>query len=229
MKTISIIKRPAAQRGTTELGWLHSRHTFSFGDYFDSDHMGYRSLRVLNDDIVEPGQGFGTHGHQNAEIFSYVIEGQLQHKDSMGNGSVIQPGDLQYMSAASGIRHSEFNPSPDHRVHFLQIWLLPTQPGGTPRYAEMKLGNAAKPDALTPLFVGQHRANAEIYFGRLAPGKTLALPVPESEGVWIHLIAGKLTVANKTLSPGDGVAIEGVDHLDLKATDDAQFLVFVLA
>ena len=109
---------PAA-RGLTELGWLHSRHTFSFGEYYDPDHMGFRSLRVINDDIVEPGQGFGTHSHRDAEIFSYVIEGELQHKDSLGNGSIIKPGNLQYMSAGSGVRHSEFNPSPDKRVQGL--------------------------------------------------------------------------------------------------------------
>src|SRR6059036_3613440 len=118
-----IVKRPAAARGQTELGWLHSRHTFSFGNYFDPDHMAFRSLRVINDDVVEPGAGFGEHPHRDAEIFSYVIEGELEHKDSMGNGRVIKAGDLQYMSVGRGVLHSEFNPSQSNPVHFLQVWL----------------------------------------------------------------------------------------------------------
>ena len=149
---MKIVKRPAAARGRTELGWLDSHHTFSFGEYQDPAHMGYRSLRVLNDDIVEPGKGFGQHGHRDAEILSYVLDGRLEHKDSMGNGSVISAGDLQYMSAGRGVLHSEFNPSPDERVHFLQIWLLPDESGGAPRYAERALGTATKPNALTLLF-----------------------------------------------------------------------------
>src|SRR4051812_19563197 len=124
-----IKKRPAEARGRTELGWLHSHHTFSFGQYFDPDHMGFQSLRVINDDVVEAGQGFGTHPHRDAEIFTYVIEGQLEHKDSMGNGAVVKAGDLQYISAGSGVRHSEFNPSKTQRVHFLQIWLMPNKTG----------------------------------------------------------------------------------------------------
>src|SRR5437667_7034607 len=144
-----LVKRPADTRGKTELGWLHSRHTFSFGNDFDPDHMGYRSLRVINDDVVEAGQGFGEHPHRDAEIFSYVIEGELQHKDSMGNGRVIKAGDLQYMSAGRGVLHSEFNPSPTKPVHFLQVWLMPKTPGGEPRYAEKALGTAAKANALT--------------------------------------------------------------------------------
>src|SRR5271154_1942512 len=169
-----VIKRPAEARGRAELGWLHSRHTFSFGNYFDPDHMGFRSLRVINDDIVEPGQGFGTHPHSDAEIFSYVIEGELEHKDSMGNGRVIKAGDLQYISAGRGVQHSEFNPSRKKAVHFLQIWLMPGTGGGEPRYAEKSLGEAARPNQLTLLFAGEPRdgavairANADIYFGRL--------------------------------------------------------------
>ena len=226
---MSLVKRPAGQRGRTEMGWLHSRHTFSFGDYHDPRHMGFRALRVINDDVVEAGRGFGMHGHQDAEIFSYVIEGALEHKDSMGHGRVIKAGDLQYMSAGSGVRHSEFNPSPDQRVHFLQIWLLPAMPGGEPRYAEHALGSAAEADALTPLFAGRHRAAAELYFGKLAAGKSLGLPVTAGSGVWIQQVAGTLAVADQALDAGDGVAIEGMDSLELQASRDAEFLVFVLA
>src|SRR3954451_1720754 len=121
----TVTKRLANDRGQSELGWLHSRHTFSFGNYFDPDHMGFRSLRVINDDVVDAGQGFGEHPHRDAEIFSYVIDGELEHKDSMGNGRIIKAGDLQYMSAGRGVVHSEFNPSPDRPAHFLQVWLKP--------------------------------------------------------------------------------------------------------
>src|SRR5205809_5023468 len=144
----TMVKRPASARGQTELGWLHSRHTFSFGNYFDPDYMGFRSLRVINDDVVEPGKGFGEHPHRDAEIFSYVIEGELEHKDSMGNGRVIKAGDLQYMSAGRGVLHSEFNPSQSNPVHFLQVWLTPKMGGGQPRYAEKALGQDAKPNML---------------------------------------------------------------------------------
>src|SRR5436190_2285841 len=147
----NIVKRPANARGQAELGWLHSRHTFSFGNYFDPDHMGFRSLRVINDDVVEPGAGFGEHPHRDAEIFSYVIDGELEHKDSMGNGRIIKAGDLQYISAGSGVLHSEFNPSGENTVHFLQIWLKPNVAGGEPRYAEKALGKDAKSNSLTLL------------------------------------------------------------------------------
>src|SRR5947207_7182997 len=158
--TATIVKRPAGARGQTELGWLHSRHTFSFGNYFDPDNMGFRSLRVINDDVVEPGGGFGQHPHRDAEIFSYVIEGELEHKDSMGNGRVIKAGDLQYMSAGRGVLHSEFNPSPANPVHFLQVWLMPKTPGGQPRYAEKALSTAAQANALTLLFATESRDGA---------------------------------------------------------------------
>ncbi|MCG3149785.1 MAG: Quercetin 2,3-dioxygenase [Verrucomicrobiae bacterium] len=229
MKTMNLMKRSADERGQTELGWLHGRHTFSFGEYYDPNNMGFRSLRVINDDVIEPGGGFGTHPHRDMEIFTYVIEGELEHKDSLGNGRVIQAGDLQYMSAGSGVRHSEFNPSADRQTHLLQIWIQPQQPGGAPRYAELKLGSAAKSDALTPLFAGQHRADAEFYFGKLAAGKSLTIPVKASSGVWIHVISGKLTINGAILGSGDGAGIEDVTELKTNATQDAEFLAFVLA
>jgi redox-sensitive bicupin YhaK (pirin superfamily) len=229
MKTMNLTKLSADERGQTELGWLHGRHTFSFGEYYDPNNMGFRTLRVINDDVIEPGGGFGTHPHRDMEIFTYVIEGELEHKDSMGNGRVIQAGDLQYMSAGSGVRHSEFNPSADRRTHLLQIWIQPQKPGGAPRYAEHKLGAAAQPDALTPLFAGQHRADAEFYFGKLATGKTVTVPVKDGRGVWIHMIAGQVAVADEVLNAGDGAGIEGADQIELQASRDAEFLVFVLA
>ncbi len=229
-------KRAASARGQTETGWLHSRHTFSFGEYVDPDHMGFRSLRVINDDIIEPGGGFGTHAHRNAEIFSYVIEGELEHKDSMGNGRVIKAGDLQYMSAGKGVQHSEFNPSKSRRAHFLQIWLEPNQPGGEPRYAEKSLGKAARSNSLTLLFADEPRdeaigirTDAELYFGKLDAGRSVTMTLSHDQGVWIHLIRGELNVMHETLQEGDGAAIMDANELAIAAKQDSEFLTFVLA
>jgi|SRR5436190_12343219 len=234
-KETALVKRPAAQRGTTELGWLHSRHSFSFGNYFDPDHMGFRGLRVINDDVVEPGQGFGEHPHRDAEIFSYVLEGELEHKDSMGNGRIIKAGDLQYISAGRGVLHSEFNPSGENRVHFLQIWLMPRMSGGQPRYAEKTLGKDAKPNGLTLLFAGEPRdeaveirANADVYVGKLDAGKRLVHRPPTGRGQWVHVIAGDLKVLGESLKPGDGLAIENAGELEFETQNGSQFLLFDL-
>jgi len=234
-KEPTVVKLAASERGTTELGWLHSRHSFSFGSYFDPDHMGFRSLRVINDDVVEAGRGFGEHPHRDAEIFSYVIEGELQHKDSMGNGSVIKAGDLQYISAGNGVLHSEFNPSPKNRVHFLQIWLMPQESGGKPRYAEKALGKDAKPNSLTLLFAREPRdgaveirADADIYFGKLDSGKQLAHQTVIGRGQWVHVISGDLTVKGENLKPGDGLAIENSTSLELQSQAGSEFLLFDL-
>jgi len=232
-KTV-LSKRPSKERGETELGWLHSRHTFSFGNYFDPDYMGFRALRVINDDVVEPGQGFGEHPHRDAEIFSYVLEGELQHKDSMGNGRIIKAGDLQYMSAGSGVLHSEFNPSRKNRVHF-QVWLRPHTGGGTPRYAEKALGKDAKPNGLTLLFAGEPRdgaveirAGADVYLGRLDSGKQLVHRAGRGRGQWVHVLAGDLKVLGESLKAGDGLTIEHASELEFDSMDNAQFLLFDL-
>ena len=231
----TIVKRPAAARGQTEVGWLHSRHTFSFGDYFDPGHMGFRSLLVINDDVVEAGQGFGEHPHHDAEIFSYVIDGELEHKDSMGNGRVIKAGDLQYISAGRGIFHSEFNPSATKPVHFLQIWLKPTMGGGEPRYAEKAMGQAAKANDLTLLFAGEPRdgavgirADADIYFGKLDAGKQLTHRAAPGRAQWLHVIDGEVSVAGETLKPGDGASVESAEALEIQSREGAQFLLFDL-
>jgi redox-sensitive bicupin YhaK (pirin superfamily) len=231
----AITRRPANERGQTDLGWLRSRHTFSFGNFFDPDQMGYRSLRVINDDVVEPGKGFGEHAHRDAEIFSYVIDGELEHKDSMGNGRVIKAGDLQYMSAGRGVLHSEFNPSPERPVHFLQIWLRPRMGGGEPRYAEKALASSAVRNALTLVLAREPRdgaivirADADVYFGRLDAGKQLVHRSPAGDGHWVQVISGEVSVAGELLQPGDGVAIENVDSLEFSANADAQFLLFDL-
>lgn len=231
----TIVKRPAGERGQSELGWLHSRHTFSFGNYFDPDHMGFRSLRVINDDVVEASQGFGEHPHRDAEIFSYVIDGELEHKDSMGNGRVIKAGDLQYISAGRGVVHSEFNPSPDRSVHFLQIWLKPKMGGGEPRYAEKALARTAKRNDLTLVFAGEPRdeaigirADVDVYFGQLDAGKELVHHPSTGHAQWLHVITGELSISGEPLKSGDGAAFENFDTLKIQGHTDAQFLLFDL-
>lgn len=228
--------RKANHRGKTESGWLHSQHTFSFGGFYDPEQMGFRSLRVINDDIVEPGKGFATHGHKDAEIFSYVIEGELEHKDSMGNGSAIKTGNLQYMSAGDGVTHSEFNPSKAHRVHFLQIWLLPNQTGGKPIYAEKELSDASLDNALTLLFSGSPRdgaiairQDADVYFGKLAAEKSLTLELEPGRAAWVQLIRGTLEVLGERIEDGDGAAISNVATLDIRSHGDSEFLLFIMA
>ena len=220
-----IRRRAAAERGVTELGWLHGRHTFSFGDYHDPKQMGFRSLRVINDDVIEPGGGFGTHPHRDMEIFTYVIEGELEHKDSMGNGRVLRAGDLQYMSAGSGVRHSEFNPSATNRTHLLQIWIRPRDPGGLPHYAEQSVAGTT---GLTPLFAGRHRAAAKLYFARVARGETVMVPVEPGYGVWVQVITGAVRADGAELQPGDGAAMEGDAAVELAAMECAEMLVFVV-
>ncbi len=207
----TLVKRPAGERGQTELGWLHSRHTFSFGHYFDPNHMGFRSLRVI------------------------VIDGELEHNDSMGNGRVIKAGDLQYISAGNGLFHSEFNPSPKKPVHFLQIWLTPTMSGGEPRYAEKSLGQAARLNDLTLLFAGEPRgdavgirADADIFFGRLEAKKQLVHRSSPGRAQWLHVIDGEVSVLGETLKTGDGAAIENAESLEIQSREGAQFLLFDL-
>jgi hypothetical protein len=232
---MKLTKRASADRGKTELGWLHSFHTFSFGEYRDRAHMSFRALRVINDDIVEPGQGFGTHGHQDAEILTYVIEGRLEHKDSMGNGSIIEPGRLQYMSAGTGVTHSEFNPSRDRRVHLLQIWILPDGTGGEPRYAEHELPTATAPNNLTLVFAGKPRdgalairAEADVFLGLLAAGRKLVHRTSSTRGIWIHVIEGSIAVGGTSLAGGDGLAIEDAPQIEIESAADAEFLLFDL-
>lgn len=244
---MNLTKRPSSTRGKTELGWLHSFHSFSFGEYQDPAHMGFRALRVINDDIVEPGQGFGTHGHKDAEILTYVIEGKLEHKDSMGNGSLIEPGLLQYMSAGTGVTHSEFNPSRDQRVHLLQIWILPDGSGGEPRYAEHALPSAPTPDNtpddtpddtpndLTLLFAGKPRdgalairADADVFLGRLDAGRKLVHRTSPTRGIWIHVIEGHIAVGGTSLAGGDGLAIEDAREIEIESAAATEFLLFDL-
>jgi len=236
--TISKTKvRRAADRGTANHGWLQARFTFSFSGYFDPDHMGFRTLRVMNNDTIAPGGGFPTHPHSDMEIFTYVIDGELAHKDSMGNGSIIKAGDLQYMSAGSGVQHSEFNPSSENSAELYQVWLHPKEPGGEPRYAEKPLGSMAKDNALTLLFSADGRddstairQDAEIYFGKLNVENTVSVPSSEATPhVWLQVLKGNVSALGETLETGDGIAIEDApDAFDVTASANTHFLLFRL-
>lgn len=234
--------RRADDRGRADLGWLDSRHTFSFSDYYDPRHMGFRSLRVINDDRVAPGRGFGTHPHRDMEIVSYVLDGALEHKDSMGNGSVIVPGDVQRMSAGTGVFHSEFNPSAKDGVRFLQIWIQPKQNGGAPGYEQKRfspedkrgrLRLVASPDgAEGSVRIGQ---DARLYASILASGHSLEHTVAEGRHVWLQVARGSLTVNGQTLNEGDGASTSTAGRLALSgpaaghADGETEFLLFDLA
>ena len=236
-------KRVAAERGRADHGWLQARFTFSFSGYFDPDHMGFKSLRVMNNDTIQPAGGFPTHPHSDMEIFTYIIEGQLEHRDSLGHGAVLAPGNLQYMSAGSGIEHSEFNPSKTEQTHLYQIWLHPNEPGGTPRYMEKPLAEMAKPNDLTLLYSGngrdgstEIRQDAEIFFGQTESGDTGAdqtVTVPASEQMphaWIQVISGNVSVLGESLSTADGLAIEDASEtFEITASADSKFLLFRLS
>lgn len=244
---MKLIPRPAAARGRTRLDWLDSWHTFSFGDYRDPAHMGFRNLRVINDDVVEPGRGFGTHGHANAEILTYVLEGRLAHRDSLGSAGLIEAGSLQYMSAGSGVTHSEMNPSRDERVHLLQIWILPDAPGGEPRYAEKRMPSETRANALTLVYAGRPRdgatairADADVHLGRLDAGQRLVHRPQPGRGLWLHVVRGDVEVGGASLTsgdgavggaslgPGDGAAIEDAREVVLGSRSGGELLLFDL-
>ena len=231
-------KRPAGERGVAEHGWLHARFSFSFANYYDPKHCGFHSLVVMNNDVIEPGGGFGTHPHKNAEIFTFVLSGELEHRDSMGNGSVIHPGNLQYMSAGSGVTHSEFNPSSKEPTELYQIWMSPKENGGEPRYSEKKLGAGTVSDNLKLLFSGdgredstQIRQDAEFYFGQLNQYSQIPLDLnPSLPNCWIQIISGSLTVNSERLKKADGLAVENQgERLTLEASEPTEFFVFKLA
>jgi len=234
MKTNITIRR-ANERGHADHGWLDSWHTFSFADYYDPAHMGFSSLRVINDDIIAAGKGFGMHPHSSMEIFTYIISGQLEHKDSMGNGRVIKAGEFQYMSAGSGVSHAEFNPSDDEPAHLLQIWITPDQAGGEPRYADMDTNALKKKNALTLFASGsgkdgsfEMRQNAEIYFGQLDAGKSLKQDSTEQlPNMWLQMIKGELELDGNTLNAGDAAILKNTS-LDLSAKSESEFILFQL-
>lgn len=225
--------RRSEERGHAQHGWLDSYHTFSFADYHDPRHMGFRSLRVINEDRVEAGRGFGTHGHRDMEIVSYVLSGALQHRDSMGTGSVLRPGDVQRMSAGSGVTHSEFNGSQTEKVHFLQIWIQPSRRGIAPSYEEKKIPTDAKRGLLKPIVTpdgadGSLRmtADAAIYATVLGAGEKLTWKPPRH--TWIHVAKGLARVGGQLLGAGDAASSSDQQEIELEGVDLAEILVFDL-
>jgi len=226
--------RRANERGHAEHGWLDTYHTFSFADYYDPQWMGYRSLRVINDDLVLPGAGFGKHPHRDMEIITYVLRGALEHKDSMGNGSVIRAGNLQYMSAGSGVQHSEFNPSRDEAVRLLQIWILPDVQGVKPRYAEKSLrdAEAGRLHLMTSKAgrdgsIAIHQ-DADLWLAKLEPGQQVAHTLAKGRHAWVHVAEGGVVLNGKTLSGGDAAAVDAESRLQLSANQPSQVLLFDL-
>lgn len=230
-----ITARAAQDRGRTLLDWLDSRHTFSFGDYYDPEQMGFLSLRVINDDRVAPGAGFGTHGHRDMEILTYVLDGALEHRDSLGTGSVIRRGDLQRMSAGTGIRHSEFNPSRSEPLRFLQIWLLPERTGLRPGYEQRHFPEAEKrgPLRLVAARDGREGAvtihqDADLYATLLDAGQAVAHRLRDGRGAWVQVAAGGVTFNGHRLTVGDGAAVSGEPVLEFVGTEPAEVLLFDL-
>jgi redox-sensitive bicupin YhaK (pirin superfamily) len=229
--------RPAHERGHARHGWLESQHSFSFAEYYDPAHMGFRGLRVINEDRVAPGKGFGTHSHRDMEILSYVLEGALQHRDSMGTGSVIQPGDVQRMSAGSGVAHSEFNASREEPVHFLQIWLMPAQRGIAPSYEQKSFSDAEKSGLLRLVASPDARdgslslhADARVYAGQFREGQRAELALEPGRHAWVQLARGTLRVNGTELSAGDGLALSDESSLRIEGTGaEGEVLVFDLA
>jgi redox-sensitive bicupin YhaK (pirin superfamily) len=226
--------RKANERGHAEHGWLDSYHTFSFASYFDPQWMGYRNLRVINDDLVMPGMGFGTHPHRDMEIITYILNGSLQHKDSMGNGRVIRAGEVQYMSAGTGVQHSEFNPSKEEAVRLLQIWIQPDQKGVSPRYAEKSLADAATGRLhLVTSKTGRDGSiaihqDADLWLAKFKGGDNAAHKLEKGRHAWVHVAEGEVEVNGRTLSGGDAAAIEEEGEVELKAAKPAQVLLFDL-
>ena len=227
--------RKAGERGHFDFGWLDTKHTFSFGEYYDPAHMGFSILRVINDDRVAPGTGFPTHPHRDMEIVTYVLDGALAHKDSLGNGSTILPGDVQRMSAGTGIRHSEYNASPDKPVHLLQIWLMPGQRGIAPGYEQKMFDAASKKDRLRPVAspdgaegsVTVH-TDARIFASILGKQAKVDYAPPAGRSAWLHVARGAIEVGGTSLKEGDAIATTG-EALDIRGVaDETDFLLFDL-
>lgn len=221
---MKLVLRRSADRGHARHGWLDSRHTFSFADYHDPAHVGFRSLRVINEDRVAPLGGFPTHPHRDMEIFSYVVAGRLAHRDSMGHEKILSPGEIQLMSAGSGVTHSEFNPSADEPAHFLQIWIHPHERGLSPSYTEWTPPAASGPLALLISPDGRDGSariaqDAEVHRLRLGPGESTRFELRPGRGLWVQLVAGALHAAGERLEAGDGASSEHPGTLDFTAAD----------
>jgi redox-sensitive bicupin YhaK (pirin superfamily) len=228
--------RSGPARGHADHGWLDTYHTFSFADYYDEDHMGFRDLRVINEDVVQPGLGFPRHGHRDMEILTWILEGALEHKDSMGSGGIIRPGEMQYMSAGSGVMHSEFNASRTARVHLLQIWIVPSQHGVKPRYAQKDFGPALADGGLVKLAspggdggsIAIHQ-DVSLFASRPAGRGALVHEFAPARAGWLQVARGKLRVNDLDLAAGDGLAIEREPGITIQAEKGSEFLLFDLA
>ena len=229
-----ITTRKANERGHAEHGWLDTYHTFSFADYYDPQWMGYRSLRVINDDLVMPRMGFGKHPHRDMEIITYILSGSLAHQDSMGNGRTITTGEFQYMAAGTGVQHSEQNPSATEAVHLLQIWIMPDAKGVTPRYAEKSMKDAAtgawhlitsKSGRDGSMAIHQ---DADLWLAKLEPGQSLTHSLGADRHAWLQVAEGEITLNGQTLSGGDAVAVNGESALELTGAKASQVLLFDL-
>ena len=231
-----ITLRPASQRGHFDFGWLDTSHSFSFGQYQDPAHERFRTLRVLNEDRVQPGQGFGTHGHRDMEILTWVLTGSLAHKDSSGEQGTLAPGDAQWMSAGRGITHSEFNASATDLVHFLQIWILPERQGLAPAYAQRRFPDGERRNRLRLIASRdgaegslQWHQDARLYATLLDDGAAVALALAPGRGAWVQVASGSVDLNGTRLGAGDGAAVEGQAALGIKALEAAEVLVFDLA
>jgi len=227
--------RRAGERGHTQWGWLDSWHTFSFGDYRDPEHVGFRSLRVLNDDRVQPGRGFGTHGHRDMEILSYVLEGALEHKDSSGGGGVIRPGEIQFMRAGSGVEHSEYNHSNVEPVHFLQVWIVPAKQGLKPAYGQQAFDRdlAKRSFVLLASRDGgegslQVEQDVDVWMTQLSDGESRVISLAPGRHAWIHVARGSASVNGTLLREGDGAGVSGEEALRFLGNEMAEVLVFDL-
>jgi hypothetical protein len=229
-----ITPRRSAERGHFDFGWLDTYHTFSFGDYFDKRFMGFRALRVINEDRVAPGQGFPTHPHRDMEIITVILEGSLQHKDNMGNGTVIRPGEVQRMTAGTGVTHSEFNPDPKRPVHLLQIWILPEKPGLTPGYEQKAFDVSGKPVLIASRDgrEGSVRVHQDVslYAATLAKDASALLTLAdEGRAAWLQVARGSITVSGVKLDAGDGAAFEEESAIKIHAAEASEVLFFDLA
>ena len=227
--------RRADARGRADYGWLDSRHTFSFGSYYDPQHVGFRSLRVINEDRVQPGQGFGTHGHKDMEIISYVVEGALAHKDSMGNGSVLKAGQFQHITAGSGITHSEFNTSSEDSAHFYQIWIVPQDLGLTPSYTELMPNETESDDPWQLVASPDGEAGSmmihqdvKLFTAAVASHAVLEYPLDPNRHAWVQIVDGEVEFNESTLRTGDGASLSEESELRLKAQTDAHVILFDL-
>ncbi len=226
--------RPGGERGQTRTSWLDSRHTFSFNDYYDPDYSGFRSLRVINEDVVAPGAGFGRHGHKDMEILSYVLEGGLQHQDSSGGGGVIRPGEVQFMRAGTGVIHSEMNASKTEPVHFLQIWIVPDRRGLAPTYGQQPFDREAARRGFVTLASAASgglpiQQDASLLVTVLGPGEKRRYEIAPGRHAWLQVTRGQAALDGQPLEPGDGASVSEEKQLELEGKTESEVLVFDLA